>query len=316
MAGASEEFLRLDEAHLEASRQFYWKEHPDIGAALDAAWSLFDTINRAAGQYATDDADQALVIQIGNEVGVHGDALSAIAEAEAPPNGISPIVHSRLRDALDRVYGRRVRGLMVLYCHRQLAWALGALLRRHHTPAMGLVRVQAESAALAYLMSRNPSLARRWFQTGMGKDGKKFFYETQPQVNQVLAQFGLTHTYEVGSSASQHARLFGVVGSFSMRSLEERGRSVQEIRLGFHEGEEEGEHWRFIHPLVLLRAQERVAWLLLEAFPEVDDPLVRGGHFTRFRRSVDVLWQRFANTFPDVRERAMSWGAAATMPST
>ncbi len=286
-----DELIQVDAENISNSRKALTDFDPELSAALDTAAGMFKTFSRCMIGRLDDSADDAAFVDCARELGIDGDTLFSRIRSEARDPALD-----RARTAYYTGLARRARVIIFLLLRRQFMWGATDLLRGRRTAAIGYGRQEAEALALLFLMRNDPTVGSRWLKAGKFSDGKSFYQEFQPRIRDEIHRLNLSVTYEMGSGASLHVRLASAVPGLLLSD------SPNEFRLSYQEGWEEDPFTYFCDVVFFLQIQERVFRSLGDAFPEVSDPIwpecVR-----IFARTINSLWERLEEAFPEQRER-------------
>ncbi len=253
-----------------------------VGLFEDTA-SVFRALFRRLGDWGAENAEQETLRQFAAAAGITDqqllERLSSAPEAEQPD----------VQLAWARLWSYRVVKILVLACQRYWARAATDLARLRITPALGYLRLEAETVALAQLFIEDPARTREWTQIRSQKDGQKFFRATQPRLKTILGELQLAKTYDVASAAGLHARMASVV-----RSIVSRG---PEMGLPDQDVDSEDPFSFLLAVAYFHRAQTRVLTAFGEKLPGVSDA-EWNEQMALYIHHVDALWDLLTAAYP------------------
>ncbi len=100
------------------------------------------------------------------------------------------------------------RSYLLLRVRRDFLFGFLDLLRLRVISSWGYLRIQSESIAILYLISKDPSISIEWMNPDLGRI---FYKRYHGKVIAALKELGLHDYYEQGSSAALHSRVSGVI---------------------------------------------------------------------------------------------------------
>lgn len=276
--------LVADEANTRVSPALMAALDPWAVEAFEETAEVFRKLFRRIETWTAEDAEDVKLREFAKTMGLSEQQLIQrllTAPHEEPAD---------VQVAWFRLGAFRVVKMLVLACHRYWLWAATDLARLRITPAVGYLRLEAESVGLAKLFLDEPELAERWMQTRTPKDGKEFFANTQSRLKTVLQGFQLGKTYDIASGTGLHLRMASIV-----RSLSSRG---GQLRLPDQDFDPE-DAFSFHHEVAYFhRIQSRVLaafGTILPGLADIGWNKVVGAYSAR----VDGLWNLLETKYPD-----------------
>ncbi len=283
-----DELIQADAENVLNSRQILADFDPELSAAFDTAAGMFKTFSRCMKGALDDSADWSTLRECTEELGIDAGALVSRVQSDSSDG---PTL-DRARAAWRNIFARRARGIIFLLLQRYFMWGATDLLRMRITPAVGYGRLEAEALGLLFLMRDDATIANRWLKLASDRAGKAFYKEFQPRLLAQIGHLDLDGAYEMGSGGSLHVRLASAVRGLALKE------GIHEISLGFQELQRDDPFHYFLVALCFLRTQERIFGALTGAFPGVTDP-IWDERVRFFSRTVDYLWQRLEEGFPE-----------------
>lgn len=204
--GRIQELLAADEANTRVTPELMKALHPWAVTAFDDTSSLYRLLYRALGDWPAEHAVDRDLHQMAEANQLSDDRLIELLKT-GQANHIEGAAA-----AWQRLWMLKMVKYPVMACQRYWSYGAAELFRLRHTAALGYLRLEAESMALAVLFFEDDALAERWAHLTKA-DAKKFFSETQPRVKAVLKRYDLNNTYDIASGSSQHVRMAGLVRS-------------------------------------------------------------------------------------------------------
>lgn len=183
--------------------------HVDVVPTFELAADLFEgLIRNGAEAFARLDAnDEERLNGLSAALGVTAERLVNLVQGPEGQPGVEGA-----RTLWNAMRSRQAQRLLLLLLYRYFRWGVSDLIRLRVTPVAGYARLQAETVALLSLFDETPALASDWLRASLTTDGgRKFFRQTQGDLNRLMAREGVANFYERGSSSFQHVRMTSAV---------------------------------------------------------------------------------------------------------
>jgi hypothetical protein len=304
-----DQLLQVDTDNILVTKKFYREYSPQLFEALEEATQLFKTFARAYGQEALDHDDVRLVNERGLQLGApDGETLFSMLYAPLPNDPERAQIVRDGKAAVDRIRARRVRGFLLTLTDRSYMFAVTDLLRLRITSALGSLRVQIEAVALMTIMQKNPAVALDWLEIHNDEAGRKFFTKHRQSITDFSKRYDLMQAWNMASGSAQHARFASIVQGLSLQSSSKGHKRVDEYKLIFQESSNEPAYL-ILYTLYILRTQQRLFLALLEALPEITDPLLMNTRIPAFGLKIDKLWGHIGEAYSEYVARWRRRGA-------
>jgi hypothetical protein len=291
--------LDIDAENATQFIRFFAEFSPELPEALEEVAQLFVTFFHMFDLRARDDDEQQVFNSCGKSLNASdGEELWSIMQSPLPQDPARAKIIKEAKAALDRMYSRRVRGQLLLLCYRSYMFAATDLLRLRRTPALGHFRVQIEAVGLMNIVRNEPTVASEWLAIVTEQDGKRFFDRYKKRLSKFNDLTNLAVAYNLASGSAQHARLASIALGLSQRIFEERGRQVEQHYLKFQEADPERPYELIMWALFFLETQYKLFLAMIEALPEVTDPILIDTRLPNFRLKVTRLWKHLEKKYP------------------
>lgn len=206
-------FIEIDQNNFDESKRALQELN---SSSLETAEELYDFLNFIAtefGKVCGYDAQQKKFNKAINSIPPAGDVKEFIKLLELSPiigtiNGEDPIGDGK--KALENGYSIVVRTFLLLRLARDFLRGLTEILKLRITPAIGILRLQAESIALISLIKDNSEIAHSWINAISTGKSLLFFNKYHSRIVEKIKSFDLYDIYQRGSNMSQHSRIYGV----------------------------------------------------------------------------------------------------------
>ena len=298
-----DKLLELDSENVGITKKNLAIFSPELPDALDDAARLFETFAHAFSQAGKDDEDISVLNDCFQKLKANTkNEMDAILKSP-PPTGDSEKARTVLaaKAAYNRMWSRRIRGILLVYAHRCYEYAVTDLLRLRISSALGYLRNQIEAVAQISIMRENPEVAYEWLNVANNENGLRYYNKYKQKIFEFRDKHNLNFAWNLASGTSQHVRLASLVSSLSLSSFEERGRHVTEVKVSFQEVRPDEPEGLFLKALTILRTQERLFSVMAadDCLPESCDPILVDVRIPRFRQKGDRLWSRGEQVFPN-----------------
>lgn len=293
--------IEADETNCKQSMRLFNQFDSFLSTSFDDAGNLLTVFSRSFGHWATDDDTQHSISEIAKEGG-HTEIEIRLALNGKKPSSMRNDIFEKIVANKNDYYSRRSRGLLLLQVYRSYMYAATDIRRLRAGVAIGFMRLEIEAVALMLLIQANPELGFTWFNLKGNRHGKDFYNKTKKDVLGFCDRFELTLEWDLASSASQHARVIGLIDGLSITSLSQFERYTDNFSLDFQDFDAQKPEQLIVRALYILRTQAKLLLPLQFALPEVSDPLLLETRIPKFIRNVGVLYDKFQKEFPEFLE--------------
>jgi hypothetical protein len=130
--------IDADQDNIKEVERLFANFSSEIHDTIEDTAQMFNALCRAFGQKAKDDPEQDAINDIGKQLGSKNtkELLSILDSSAEIDSQIGKLVRTG-RIALDRIWSRRVRGILLIYTQRCFMWAFTDLCRLRITSAFG-----------------------------------------------------------------------------------------------------------------------------------------------------------------------------------
>jgi hypothetical protein len=180
------------------------------------------------------------------------------------------------------------RAQLTLRLGRDFLFGITDLLRLRITPALGYLRLQAESMGILRLLYEHPEMGEEWLASADYDKGKAFFDKWNSRVVEKIRAYGLHRDYVRGSNVALHSRASGITMGFLLGEKEKE--RPGEIRLLYQEIDDAG--MLFIWFGVFLRFHRKLFLKVKDAIPELDDSQINASSIPTFLKLEDMIWAK------------------------
>lgn len=210
---------------------------------------------------------------------------------------------SKAKAALEKLYSVIGRIYLLLRFGRDYLLGLSEILKLRVTPAMGYLRVQAESVALLKLFADEPHVAQDWLDATASESGKQFYQNHHTKIIKTVKKFNLYENYERGSWMALHSRVGGVsLGIIQgARKLEDSARGT--VRLVYQEVDDHVVLFFWFCQYLLFH--QKVVGILPTVLPEISSQEFAETGAGKFSEMVDGLRKTLEPLHHDWRKREM-----------
>ena len=295
-----ETLLKCDEDNAKMTQRLFADHNAELPEALEDAVQLFVTFARVFSQEAKDDLEQETLQTIQEELGFSDAEEFYSAIISSDPNSLDSGRLLEARNAVDRFYSRRGRGVLLLLIHRCFMFAVTDLLRLRGNVALGQLRLAVEAAYYINIMRDNPSVAHEWLHLQTDDEGKRFFHKHKQGLRRFMDQYELAGLYNSTSGTAQHARFASVVFGLRFDSVVKANRRGDQYKFVFQEGEP---RQQLLWAVFLLEMQYRLFMAMRKGLPEITDPLLVNTRLPHLRKKVNRLWKQLERVFPEQATR-------------
>jgi hypothetical protein len=178
---------------------------------VEEATQVFDRLNGVWGTRCDYDTYHGQVDSWAKEIGLSGaEALDYLEQASMIGNSSLGDSTNMAKVNLDKAVSVLARTYLTARLCRDFLWGITDLLRLRLTPAVGYLRVQAETCGLLMLMAESPPVAREWLRVMDHNRGKEFHNRYHPTIVSRIRTLGLYPGYQEGSEVALHSRPWGV----------------------------------------------------------------------------------------------------------
>ncbi len=267
-----DEFVLLDIENVAITKQNLAQIAPEALEAVDAGILAFQSLAKKYGEvseYATYNAQFAKWAENAGYSWKEPVAYLGCAKLIGKLDGPDSVADAQ--DNLFRAVSVISRAHLALRTRRDFIYGATDLLRVRITQALGILRVQSETAALLAIIAEQPKIGHDWLGTSNEDDGKDFYKTNHGVIVDRIKTLGLHDMYMRGSNMAMHSRAGGTA-------------------LGVLLGRKQDGH------------QGRVRMV----YQEVDNPQLLLFWFAVYLRFHGILANRAADLYPELRNELES----------
>jgi len=206
-----DQILKIDSDNVEKTKRLLAQISPDSIEAIEVGTKALNQLGKVWGEQCKYDQYNEILELWGSEKGVSGNELLGMLKQATligpPPSGDST---ADAKVNLDKATAVLARTYLILRLQRDFLFGMTDLLRLRITPALGYLRIQAETVGILKLLSDSPHIAQEWLNADIGESGKKFFNKHNRKVIKSISDLNLYDYYNRGSSLALHSRVGGV----------------------------------------------------------------------------------------------------------
>lgn len=208
------------------------------------------------------------------------------------------------KEALERLHSIIGRIYLLLRLGRDYLLGLGEILKLRITPAMGYLRVQAESLALLKLFANEPRIAQEWLDATSAQSGRQFYRNNHSKIVETVKALDLYEHYERGSWMALHSRVPGVSLGIIQGGKKTTGGEEDTIRLVY---QETGDHVAlFLWFCIYMRFHQKAINSISVSIPEINSLQLAEVGVGEFSKAVDGLWKTLEPIYRDWKAKDTS----------
>jgi hypothetical protein len=292
-----DDLLKADINNAAQTKKLFYEFDPLLLEAFDDATNLFEILFRSFSTVATDDKDQAEILQLAEEFKVSQDYLVRIVKKENV--GLTDDrLKLRLEEINNRFFSRRTRGILLLNAYRAFMYAAADIRRLRLLSALGQLRFEIESIALISIFQNHKEFAEEWFHLKSDEEGRAFFSKTKRMVMEFCKNNDLLNEWNLASSGSQHARFAGMVEGLKIENFSKEGRYINKFSFSLQDFDPDHPERLIVRALYILRAQAKIFPAFKLSLPEVSAFFLEVANMTLFYFKIEKLYANFERSFP------------------
>lgn len=291
-----EKLIKADKDNIPTAKKVLDDFDTGLYDLFNESANLFQVVSRAFSYGSNDEDDLNEMTKIAEVKGWNEAEISDLFGGDTPIDEVE--MSDELSDAYFSYFSRRARGLLVLHIYRSFMYAATDFLRMRVTSALGKLRVEIESAALINIFQTDKNLSYQWYRISDDKEGKKFFRDTMPKVNNFNDLNDLKSEWNLSSQAAQHSRLVGLIDGLSVSEDKVGNKAIEEYKLAFQDFNPETPEEFVMWALYILRVQAKLIIPLVLSLPEVTDAILIETRIPNFHTKLSKLYSMFENKYP------------------
>jgi hypothetical protein len=206
-----EYLLAADAENAVRSQIALCERFPEAMNTATSAAQVLEILPREWGKVCDYDSHHAVLESWARDMGVSGnEVLKFLSKATLIGDHPSSDPSAKAQVSLAQAVSVISRAYLMVRMARDYLFGLTDLLRLRITPAVGYLRLQAESAGLLKLILEEPPVAQAWLDSLLENQGKAFHDRWHSEIVHRIKDLGLHGAYVDASNRALHSRPWGI----------------------------------------------------------------------------------------------------------
>jgi len=205
-----DKLLTLDNENIEISKNALLSIFPKSLELVEHFNNYFNNVFEEFGKECDVNKHQSLISKWAKDLNASGlDILQFLRSAKLIGKAKSGDYTENAKESLLDAQTILVRVILCMRLQRDFLFGISELLKCRITPAIGYIRLQAETAGIMKVMTENNLIATDWLSSISQKDNN-FYRDWHKTIKDSLKSLNLGSDYDLASSLALHSRVGGI----------------------------------------------------------------------------------------------------------
>jgi hypothetical protein len=279
-----DKLLKIDVENIETSKRALLSIFPESLILVEHFIDYFNDVFVEFGQESDYDRHQGLISKWAKDFSVSDTEIleflrSAVLIGENHPNDKS----QGAKEAIEEAQTILVRTMLCMRLQRDFMFGLSNILQGKITPAIGYVRIQAETMGIMKLMINNTTLALDWLNSSSANS--TFYNDWHGKIKQAIKELNLNFDYNFASGHAIHSRVGGISKGILIGFKDKK---PGEIVLSFREFDSPKELFYWF--AYFMRVHKKIIDNIKTAIPELKKEDLFNNHFNSLQYLENKVW--------------------------